>query len=141
VAFYGNAYINVTGAQGRISIGSRTHVDQFCVLYGQGGLSIGARCAIASAVVIYSQTNQYRGAPLTDIIDQPVRYAPVAIGDDVWIGAAVVILPGVTVGAHAIIAAGAVVRSDVPAWAVVGGVPARILGDRRHGGAESARDE
>ena len=133
VSFHGNAYVNWTGPKGRISIGARSHIDQFCVLYGQGGITIGSRCAIASAVVIYSQTNQYEGAPLTSVIDQPVRYAAVTIGDDVWIGAAAVVLPGVTIDDHAVVAAGAVVREDVAAWSIVGGVPARVLGDRRDG--------
>ena len=53
VALLGNAYLNATGPGASLSIGDRTHIDQFCVLYGQGGLRIGARCAIAASVVIY----------------------------------------------------------------------------------------
>ena len=53
------------------------------------------------------------------------------IGDDVWIGANVVIVPDVTIGAHAIVAAGAVVTRDIPEYAVAAGVPARVIGDRR----------
>lgn len=56
---------------------------------------------------------------------------PVRIGNDVWIGARVMILPGVQVGCHAILAAGAVVTKDVPEYAIVGGVPARVIKDRR----------
>ena len=52
---------------------------------------------------------------------------PVTIGSNVWIGANCTILPGVTIGDDAVVAAGAVVRSDVPPRAVVGGVPARVL--------------
>jgi acetyltransferase-like isoleucine patch superfamily enzyme len=135
VALLGNAYLNATGEHGRIEIGSSTHVDQFCVLYGQGGLSIGERCAIASGVIVYSQTNQYQAEPTRDIIDQPVRYAPVTIGHDVWIGAGAILLPGVRVGDHAVVGAGAVVRDNVEPWAVVAGVPARKLADRRDGRA------
>ena len=58
-------------------------------------------------------------------------YKEVAIGDDVWIGAGAIILPGVKVGDHAVIGAGALVREDVSAWAIVGGLPAKVLGDRR----------
>ena len=52
---------------------------------------------------------------------------PVIIGNDVWIGANVVILPGVTIGNGVIIAAGAVVSKDVPDYAIVGGVPAKVI--------------
>jgi len=52
---------------------------------------------------------------------------PVSIGNDVWIGIRVTILPGVTIGDHSVIGAGAVVTKDVPEYAIVGGSPARIL--------------
>ena len=55
------------------------------------------------------------------------EYAPVTIGHDVWVGASALILDGVTIGDGAIIAAGAVVTGDVAAYAIVGGVPARLI--------------
>jgi len=61
---------------------------------------------------------------------------PVRIGNDVWVAARVILLPGVHIGDHSIVAAGAVVTHDVPEWAVVAGVPARVIGDRR-----AAKDE
>ena len=64
--------------------------------------------------------------------------APIRIGKNVWIGANAVVLPGVTVGDNAVIAAGAVVSRDVPANAVVGGVPARLL--RMIGEADDGQD-
>jgi acetyltransferase-like isoleucine patch superfamily enzyme len=134
VTFHGNAFINAGGGeQGFVRIGRNTHIDQFCTLYGIGGLSIGADCAIASGVIIYTQTNQYASDPEAKIVDQPVIYKPVVIGDDVWIGAGAVILPGVNVGSHSIIAAGGVVRHDVAEWTIVGGVPAKVIGNRRTG--------
>jgi len=131
VSLAGNVFLSATGDQGRISIGAVTHVDRGSVLYGQGGLEIGAGCAIAAHTVIYSQTNRFDLAPAGEILEQGTRYAPVKVGDDVWIGAGAVIIPGVTVGNHAVIAAGAVVTKDVPAWHVAGGVPAKVLKDRR----------
>ena len=61
------------------------------------------------------------------IKEQDYLDAPIVIGDDVWIGAGAIILAGVTIGRGAIIAAGAVVNKDVPEYAIVGGVPAKIL--------------
>jgi acetyltransferase-like isoleucine patch superfamily enzyme len=56
-----------------------------------------------------------------------VKRAPIIIGDDAWLGAGAVILPGVTIGNGAIVGAGAVVRDDVPPMTVVAGVPARPI--------------
>lgn len=131
VTLWGNSCLNATGQRGHIEIGDSTHLDQYCVLYGQGGLTIGSGCAIAAGVVIYSQSNQYKFDPTGPILGQPVIHAPVTIGDDVWIGARVVILPGVAVGSHAVIGAGAVVRHGVEAWSIVGGVPAKNIGQRK----------
>ena len=55
------------------------------------------------------------------------EFAPIKIGNDVWVGARAIILDGVTIGDGAIVGAGAVVAKDVPAYAVVGGVPAKVL--------------
>lgn len=130
VSFHGNAYVNSGGQKGSLVIGASSHFDQFCVLYAQGGLEIGEACAVASGVTIYTQSNQYAAEPQLRVIDQPVRYARVTIGSDVWIGANVVILPGVQIGDHAIVAAGAVVLNDVESRDIVAGVPAKQIGRR-----------
>ena len=126
-------YLDANGPRGRVEIGARSHVDVHSVLYGQGGLRIGSGCAIAGGVLIYSQTNRFDLEPERPISEQGAHYAAVGIGDDVWIGAGAIILPGVCIGDHAVVAAGGVVRSDVPPWKVVAGVPARIVKDRRDG--------
>jgi acetyltransferase-like isoleucine patch superfamily enzyme len=131
VTLYGGSYLNANGPQGCIRIGDRTRIDLNCVFYGQGGLHIGAGCAIAAGVIIYTQSNQYRHDPEATVLEQPVKYAPVKVGDDVWIGAGAILLPGISVGKHAVIGAGAVVTRDVPNGAVVGGVPAKEIGTRR----------
>lgn len=131
VTLYGNTALNAGGPTGSIRIGDETHLDHFCFVSGLGGITIGRKCAIAAGVFIYSQTNQFSVDPEVPVIEQPVRYAPVSIGDDVLIGARSIILPGITVGDHAVIGAGAVVRGDVPPWAIVAGVPGVVIGDRR----------
>ncbi len=64
------------------------------------------------------------------MIDQPWIERDVHIGADVWIGANAVVLPGITIGDHSIVAAGAIVTKDVAAYSVVGGVPARVIMSR-----------
>lgn len=61
-----------------------------------------------------------------------IEYKPVVIGDDVWIGTGAMILDGVKIGSHSVVAAGAVVTKDVPEYAIVGGVPAEVLKFRDH---------
>jgi len=89
----------------------------------QGEIRIGHRCAIAAYVKIVTPTHDYRVLPVSSVgINKSV-----VIGEDVWIGTAAIVLPGVSVGDGAVIAAGAVVTRDVPPDCVVGGVPARII--------------
>lgn len=93
-------------------------------MWGSGGITIGNDVLIASHTVITSLTRDRNAA----CFRETTLRAPVAICDNVWIGAGAIILPGVTVGSGSIIAAGAVVTRDVPANAVVAGVPARLVG-------------
>ena len=77
-------------------------------------------------VVIMATSHGY------DRTDLPVRLQggwekPISIGNDVWIGTRVIVLPGVNLGDHCIVAAGAVVTKSFPAYSIVGGVPARLL--------------
>ena len=108
-----------------ISIGKDSIVGEFCVLDGRDKLTIGNHVDIASGVMIYNSEHDMNDRYFSPII------APVEIDDYVFIGPRVIILPGVKVGKGAIVAAGAVVTKDVPPFAVVGGVPAKIIGERR----------
>ncbi|HBQ63535.1 MAG TPA: acetyltransferase [Clostridiales bacterium] len=107
-----------------IEIGEDSGIGLDCRV--NGPLQIGRDVMMAPDVMIFTQNHE------TSRLDIPMRLQtapkrPVVIGDDVWIGARVIILPGVRVGNGAILAAGAVVTRDVPDYAIIGGNPARVI--------------
>ncbi|KAA9394869.1 sugar O-acetyltransferase [Kocuria coralli] len=105
-----------------IRLGERVFINSGCRFQDQGGITIGDDALVGHNVVI---------ATLNHDLDPELRAstvpAPVVIGHSVWIGANATVLPGVTIGDGAVVAAGAVVTKDVPARTVVGGVPARVI--------------
>lgn len=106
------------------SVNARVNIDG-----GSAGVVIGEGTRIATGAAIYAFDHGM--APDRPVRAQPVRSRGIVIGADVWIGAQAGVTDGVTVGDHAVVAMGAVVTRDVPAWAIVAGVPARVIGDRR----------
>lgn len=108
---------NIRVGEGTI-IGYRTFID------GRDRVVIGDHTDIASEVMIYSSEHDLSSA------DFHAVSAPVVIGDYVFIGPRAIILPGVTIGDRAVVAAGAVVTKDVPVGTIVGGVPAKPIGER-----------
>lgn len=113
----------------RLSIGEGTVLNGECYINAQGGVAIGRYCHVGKGLTIYSSNHNYRSS-LAIPYDDVDLLKPVKIGDCVWIGANVSILPGTTIGDGAIIAMGAVVRGDVDACAIVGGNPAQVIGSR-----------
>ena len=129
----------------QFSLGKRSVVESFCCINNAVGdvligdnTRIGIHCTVIGPVTIGSHVNLAQGITVTAlnhnfedttkrIDEQGVSTKPVVIGDDVWIGANAVILPGVTIGHHSVVAAGAVVTKDVPSNTVVGGVPAKEI--------------
>lgn len=105
-----------------IHIGKRVFINSGCRFQDQGGIYIGDDVLVGHNCVIATINHEENPDRRADMY-----FAPVRIGDKVWIGANVTILPGVTVGDGAILAAGAVVTRDVAPRTVVGGVPARVL--------------
>ncbi len=115
----------------RITLGRGVHVGERCYLWAgdsTGRIRIGDDVLLAPEVFITA--SNYGTAAGRPIATQPRREADVVIGDDVWLGARVVVLPGVTIGDGAVVGAGSVVTKDVPANAIAVGVPARVVGSR-----------
>jgi acetyltransferase-like isoleucine patch superfamily enzyme len=119
-----NRYAYVQGGNGGVRLGDRVEINNFCIVNGTGGVDIGDCTVIGPGARIISY--QHRHARGATIQSQPVDARPIRIGRDVWLGANAIILAGVTIGDGAVVAAGAVVRNDVPAYAVVAGVPATV---------------
>ena len=107
----------------KVSIGSRCAIAEFVHIWGGGGIIIGDDVIIASHAVITSQSHDKNA---TCYRESSFR-SKVVIGNNVWIGAGAIILPGVALGSGSIIGAGAVVTRDVQAGTIVAGVPARII--------------
>lgn len=105
-----------------ITVGKNVFINSGCCLQDQGGIVIGNNVLIGQQVVIATINHD-----ITPFKRANMTASPVIIGNDVWIGAHATILSGVTIGNGAIVAAGAVVTRNVPANAVVGGVPATII--------------
>ena len=105
-----------------ITIGKNVFINSCCHFQDQGGIVIGDGALIGHNVILATLNHDF--LPEKRATTHP---APIKIGKNVWIGAGVTVVPGVTIGDNSIIAAGAVVTKDVPEMAVVGGVPARVI--------------
>ena len=105
-----------------IHLGKDVFINACCHFQDHGGVYIGDGCQIGHNVV-FATLNHYL-EPERRKITYP---APIVLEENVWVGAQATILQGVTIGRNAVVAAGAVVTHDVPAGAVVGGVPARVI--------------
>ena len=118
------SYCCINNAVGDVIIGEHTRIGIHCTVIGP--VTIGSHVNLAQGITVTALNHNYEDK--TQPIDmQGVSTNPIVIGDDVWIGANSVILPGVTIGRHAVVAAGAVVTKDVPDNCVVAGVPARVI--------------
>lgn len=109
-----------------VSIGVDSIIGANCFMDGREKLSIGNHVDIASEVMIYNSEHNLEDPDFSAVSDS------VIIGDYVFIGPRAIILPGVSIGNGAVVAAGAVVTKDVADYAIVGGVPAKTIGERKN---------
>lgn len=137
--------------QSSISIGSRSRIDRgvrilaannskvqidpevriglYTVLNGGDSITVGAKSLISGFV--YLQTSMHRfESPTESISSQGFHHSPVILGRDVWLGAHVVVMPGVEIGDSAIVGSNAVVTSSVTARSIMAGVPAKPISQR-----------
>lgn len=114
---------------GQVSVGNYSGIGVNCELYGP--VLIGEHVMMGPEVVIYTQNHAFGR------VDVPIQeqgydeFRPVTIGNDVWIGRRVIILPGVNIGEGCIIGAGAVLAKDVPPYSIVVGNPGKIVKSRK----------
>jgi len=109
-----------------IIIGEDTVIGEAAVLDGRAKLEIGNHVAMASEVMIFNSEHSIEDEDFKAITE------PVIIEDYVFIGPRAIIMPGVKIGKGAVVAAAAAVTKDVPSYAIVGGVPAKIIGERKN---------
>ena len=118
------SYSCINNAVGDVIIGDHTRIGLHNTIIGP--VSIGNNVNLAQGITVTALNHNF-GDATKRIDEQGVSTKPVVIGDDVWIGANVVVLPGVTIGSHCVVAAGAVVTKDVPDHTLVAGVPAKVI--------------
>mgnify|MGYP001338126213 CR=1 FL=1 len=130
ISIHANSIIECTGVLNDLGeglrIGSNVGMGQGCFIQVRGPVSIGNNVIFGPGVSIFSE-NHRSIDPAVFINEQGVTRAGVTIEDGVWLGSRTVVLDGVTVGNNSIVAAGSVVTSDVAPFAIVAGVPARLI--------------
>jgi acetyltransferase-like isoleucine patch superfamily enzyme len=118
------SYCCIKNAVGDVTIGDYTRIGIHCTVIGP--VCIGNHVNLAQGITVTALNHNFADTNRR-IDEQGISTRPVVIGDDVWIGANAVILPGVTIGRHVVVAAGAVVTKDVPDSCVVAVVPAKVV--------------
>lgn len=107
----------------QIALGDRVFVNYDCIMLDVAPIELGADCQLASRVQLLAGTH-----PVDPAARRPgwPYGAPIALGENVWLGGGVIVCPGVTIGAHTVVGAGSIVTRDLPSGVVAVGVPARV---------------
>lgn len=130
-----NSIIDCTGVLRNLgdglTIGNNVGIAQNCFIQVRGPVVIGNNVIFGPNVSIFSENHNFNN-PDIPISEQGETRKGVIIEDGVWLGTRVVILDGVTVGKNSIVAAGSIVSKDVPTYAIVGGIPAKIIKYRKN---------
>jgi acetyltransferase-like isoleucine patch superfamily enzyme len=127
--YQGGFDFDIMGDLSKFYIANTSHIKSFTYIETSGGVHIGEHFHAGLGLTIFSTNHNYNSVDKIPY-DGVDIHKPVKIGDFVWCGANVTIVPGVTIGDGAIIGAGAVVTRDVPECAVVGGNPAKVINYR-----------
>ena len=114
----------INNAVGDVIIGDHTRIGLHNTIIGP--VEIGNNVNLAQGITVTALNHNFSDTNKR-IDEQGVSTNPVTIEDDVWVGANAVILPGVTIGEHCVVAAGAIVTKDVPPHSLVAGVPAKVI--------------
>jgi acetyltransferase-like isoleucine patch superfamily enzyme len=114
----------------RLEIGDNSWIGQQCFIHAAGGVSIGRNVGVGPGVKILSSFHAEEGIGVP-ILHSRLEFAPVRVDDECDLGIGAIVLPGTHVGRGVQVGAGAVVTKDVPDYAVVAGVPARIIRFRK----------
>jgi maltose O-acetyltransferase len=108
-----------------MTIGDDFFIGAHCYINGFAGLTIGTGVTIAHGAMVFTDSGPNTSPWLQQ--HYPITEGPITIGDDVWIGAGAMILPGVKIGNKCVIGAGSVVKNDVQDGSVVAGSPAKVI--------------
>lgn len=117
-------FTTINNGVGDIYIGDRTRIGLGCTLIGP--VKIGNDIRMAQNIVMSGLNHKYEDVSIP-ISEQGVTTNTIVVEDETWIGANCVVLPGVTIGKHCVIAAGSIVRRNVPSYSVVAGNPAKVM--------------
>ena len=118
------------GAFGKhFMVGARTQFNRNALVDGRGSINIGSDVLIGPGAQLISYQHRFESREVP-INQQGLKTGEIVIEDDVWIGAGAIVLAGITIGRGSFVGAGAVVTRSCPPYSILGGVPARVIGNR-----------